>query len=1737
MNTLYEELIRKGEGNHEEPNQFPVATRLRWILNRQKPADAGQQTARSYAARKRTISNINTHDYSSESSLSPEATKSQDLPGYYQPKKRQKLFDSRFQKLILHGSSNTTLDIEGVERSPNKQLSQFNDPSATKNTAKSLTKHSSGLNETIPFEILSETILDNPEFQNILVENINSNVASTSGTYSKLKEIDGASLTLQEQLDQAMQNIILTTEQNPAFDLIVKEAVDAASNQFIPQNPETQSSSTPNKSTDNEDTITFEQQAPSEEKQPNEYNQNESIKQRLRPRKQNLNSSKESEKRPTRKSTKNIEVISNEYVGTLPESAMQLPENEPSVITINSDSEETVTTTSTQQIYQSGIMYILKQDPRTQNLYLAPSTNETLQIAPNQPQTIQTIQTPIISNNSNVPFCFDAFGQSTIFLNADGHISTDGLSINPITISTASNVPEEHIEPERNRVIVIDSNETNIEDSILSKTVAETKENASEIQNAQIKSTTKSFTFTTQAEELKIATPKQLIKSNNCPATSKSLSTPRHKNPHVRVLDFTTPARFALTNITESKNESSNASKAFGYTPQNRSISSSMPSSAPPKISSVQGSLPIEQKLSFCVEESSSMDTVIPFGTEHDEDTVISVGSETPKVRKKPRDRKACVRTLSAHKEINAQLSETRLKRLEKTKKKIDNDDDNCSDSKNEMKIVTSTASSSEEEKKAMALQEWNKARSVATNLKFFEQNLREQNSKMQEVQQLNNPNKRRTKRNRRKPISTKSKAKTNVEKAADTSIGNVSLTSSVDGDNLNSTELNLEAKLLEENLRSAKKTSTPAKVSIDLTKGKRKPSTSKMQIKLPQSPKVKQKLKQQKNKEKSAAAAIAKNDDIKETHPIVNANSGIDPSNKTENDEIKNPEEAVEFSKPVENVLDLQNSSSLHQKDDLEVAENLLNLKEVILQQEKEQNLRKLAEQENANQINTSDPMIGSVPVAQQEQQKSSHQQLAERATVVEETTSELLLGDDSSKQLLEVNRVNFSMSSLLETPYKFDSSSNFPKTPNLCNLPPQLDTPLLKHFTDNIMNDSIFKNPQFPTPTFPITPGSILTPFKDLFSPRSDQEIIYGAANRPTDYSSASSSYYKPDESDGVDKQIQSTIRSRTSGVCSADELDDNKKEASTTENEQHDMDNKDKLNNSSSSDSDSSDSDSDSSDSSSTSSNSSIASDKSNKLIEVNQPNDVDMEIKSHLTSTMQVGIAQNILESEQPVIDKEAMNAENRAALNEKRLRVQQRLRLEPPKTRVKLAKKKQSQKVRNLAEQRHERMRTVFSPSKRKLTHPKKVVSLSETHQVYSTVTTSAAKMPIETCCNTAVGLNGSQKVEKIEKTKIQPNMEEESVDAIEIHMKANVESTSNVASTATKTKETELSTDRLIEMLEDKRENAKLSPVKTKSIKEIDALPLKKLPRARPKNIIDGIITIKQQQQVNRPKVQTKQQIVENVNEKPNQNDDSKSPLEVATTIKTNDYDISSSVHPTTKTEYVPSSSIAHDFKTPAKLRRSQQLKDIFGDMSDIETPIKSPAITSTVVQEHVILVPKAHSSPKHESQRDLSKEREMQHEHEEQVSSNTKVDSDESSGDEYESDDEDNFESIFYDETDKTNFICILSSSTHTERKFSSYKSRQNFPKYNIVVDNRKIVLTVDEETELFSQEISTDKLQKSSKLNEVKENPSVNEPTSSTEITLGKPLQLSTDASLKKYPHCPKFNIKHKDKTISSP
>ncbi|XP_070491838.1 microtubule-associated protein futsch-like [Chironomus tepperi] len=122
-----------------------------------------------------------------------------------------------------------------------------------------------------------------------------------------------------------------------------------------------------------------------------------------------------------------------------------------------------------------------------------------------------------------------------------------------------------------------------------------------------------------------------------------------------------------------------------------------------------------------------------------------------------------------------------------------------------------------------------------------------------------------------------------------------------------------------------------------------------------------------------------------------------------------------------------------------------------------------------------------------------------------------------------------------LMETPLKLDSISPLPNTPRFAVplITTHHETPVAKDIIAITTAPSILKVCDILTPSFPITPGFKVTPAKSEASPST------GYASRKTDYSSCSS-YYKPDESEEININIESIIKQRIADRGSQSESD---------------------------------------------------------------------------------------------------------------------------------------------------------------------------------------------------------------------------------------------------------------------------------------------------------------------------------------------------------------------------------------------------------------------------------------------------------------------------------------------------------------------------------------------------------------------------------------------------------------------
>lgn len=956
-------------------------------VNNSMDTIAAQTSNQNIAMRKRSNKCLSKSEYDSDSSgnLSTQATNVQDLPGYMRPAiKRRKINDPRL--IISNRIESKMISPDADSKSTPIQWNTNQDQNQDSTTNKHLQMSASKV--TIPGKMLSDSIIAHRGFTDFIAESINNAFEYNLSC---------------DQLPNKLSNILATTERYPTFDDIVQDVCPEAFNTQS-MHSSLNGSKPSSEPDDDKQTALVCENRQLDTPIPNDSNRSGRYELRSHNKSATTSTTLNTSTESKRKKSGKAEIISDERVNIVPQSAIQTIQNEP--ILIESDSEGTVTTTSQQQSQQFGNLAYDSQTQRSVLIlgYIQPSTSTT---AP--------MLAPMIGN-------FNFVEQSQIqsdqliggkMLNLENYIDSNILQSNQIVryddvqITSDSNQIGSISNDGDIRIVVVDDVDVEKEGNQSIQLLQQNTTKLTEpIKEKFAEQQTLTLTQQNQVNEQKqsITTPKQLIKST-IPSSTRSLSTPRNRNPHVRVLDFNTPSRFRLMEIIEDNNElQTNTARFFNETPQNHSITSSIPNSAPPKINSIIQSRKMTDE--NMIETIGSEPTFVPIN----EDTVVSTDGETPKVRKM--NRKSCVRTISAHKESNPKENEKRLKRVAKTKKKIcqeDGESNNDSDGLNKNEKIHVTAVVSKED----AAAEWEKIKSVKNNPELFEQNLREQISKKQEIEiektkktttgkkpRSRRPLKKSKSNNNAKvkPVVTKAAVLTELVKSVD-----VSMNSTLDLDNvLDSTLTNLEAQMLEENLKSAKK-ATPIKQEIIPKSVKKKtPMGKKLQIKLMPSPKNKA-LRRLKSK-KFLTSTQTLNAAVK-IEPVPNTSSKMTKKPiETRIDDVKSIE--LESSKRNENTM-----------DDLEVAQNLINMNEVILQQE---NQRKKSQ-------TTTDVQIESVPMPPQ-------------SVVLPKT--ELMKLDRIEHEHMSTLQPNLNLSSLLETPFK-DNAQTFPKTPGMNNVQPHLVTP----------------------------------------------------------------------------------------------------------------------------------------------------------------------------------------------------------------------------------------------------------------------------------------------------------------------------------------------------------------------------------------------------------------------------------------------------------------------------------------------------------------------------------------------------------------------------------------------------------------------------------------------------------------------------------------------------------------------
>lgn len=726
-----------------------------------------------------------------------------------------------------------------------------------------------------------------------------------------------------------------------------------------------------------------------------------------------------------------------------------------------------------------------------------------------------------------------------------------------------------------------------------------------------------------------------------------------------------------------------------------------------------------------------------------------------------------------------------------------------------------------------------------------------------------------------------------------------------------------------------------------------------------------------------------------------------------------------------------------------------------------------------------------------------------------------------------------------------------------------------------NSLLDDSIFKNAQFPTPNFAITPGSNFTLFKDLGISPYTEDVVYGAANRPTDYSS-SSSYYKPDESDGIDKQIQASVRSaRTnSGVYSADEMDESSKIDETTQNTSQ------ASSSSSSSSSSDSDSDSDSDSSSSSDSNTSQISQKAIDLpnepeenvqnTRTDQPSDVIDEdttlmIKSHLVNTTEINIAQNILLSqpEPPIFNKEA---EQIKLLDEKRRRIQESLRQAEMKNHEK-AKPKQTKKYqRNINEAKRERLRAapnIVSPSKRKSSQPMKIVSISN-QEIYSDpvvnvlsnqnvkskageVEIKAQSVTVERLISEAAGDNAIADASDVSTTQ-NPRCsteDEESVEAIRKHLSKTSNPIESVVSQKKESIAAHMSKAGLVDMLSEKQKKFDANRPKGKT-EVIAPLPMPRATRSRTRKTTQKIrpvstiiakstnvvteatakptVSMTEQKRSGDKETLVPSQKTKDIPKKMQQTKAEPSKVgtsKALTSVERNKESVDRLNEPNLS------------LVTPAK-KRLQTL--IFGECSDIDTPIKSPpknTIKIKPAKQAEVKNDNPPSKPLRRSTRNSPvlevENKNNKYEADSSTAHNVSDDSDDSN--ESDSDnDEDTYEmTLSIDETDKRHFISMRENASIVRK---STPNVVNLKSLKLNVDGVNVCLGPSDVHELYTQDVDSVAAMKNQNQRfgrSAKESigkPTINEP--NTEAIYGMPLHTSTPSPKKSI--TPKINILHK-------
>jgi hypothetical protein len=174
--------------------------------------------------------------------------------------------------------------------------------------------------------------------------------------------------------------------------------------------------------------------------------------------------------------------------------------------------------------------------------------------------------------------------------------------------------------------------------------------------------------------------------------------------------------------------------------------------------------------------------------------------------------------------------------------------------------------------------------------------------------------------------------------------------------------------------------------------------------------------------------------------------------------------------------------------------------------------------------------PKLMDTPTAVDESKNESESNDLNRSDTVQEVANLLtnlpetiLAKTNSFEQSAHAEMIDQNI--LMETPLKLDSMSPLPNTPRFAVplVSIHQETPLTKAIANTVPAAmSILKVCDILTPSFPITPGFKETPLKSDHSPGTAS----GYSSRRTDYSSCSS-YYKPDESEDINQNLEMIIK----------------------------------------------------------------------------------------------------------------------------------------------------------------------------------------------------------------------------------------------------------------------------------------------------------------------------------------------------------------------------------------------------------------------------------------------------------------------------------------------------------------------------------------------------------------------------------------------------------------------------------